>query len=176
MEIRLIILPSANIRNKTRQLALTYAKAGPHFFVVDNKSLIPHVTLFKVDIDKRSLDQLSDAINIQSRELSPMNLELYKLYGHSEGWLVWNIRSSGKLNNLRKKIAQAVRARAREGIVLKSKYSPHITLTKYKDAGLAKTVAKNRIALMAWKADTIAVTLSDKHSQVYKILSTHTLK
>lgn len=177
MNIRLIVLPSVKIRLQTKKLAVAYAKAGPHFFVVENKKLIPHVTLFRTKIYKRQLSSIYSAVTDALANHHPVRLELYRLYPHPDGWLVWEIRKKKELSNLRRELAKATKAFSTEASALKRDFRPHITLTKYKNSKIGKRVTKAISHPRSyWLADIVAVTLYNKYAQVHKVLKVFTLK
>lgn len=177
MQIRVAILPPQNISQMSGSLAKKYAKKFTHWFVVDNQKLFPHITLFCVDVSRKNLKELIRTVAGTGKKFKKFNLAIS---GHSlypGGWLGLKIRESKELKELRRSLFVKLKPFGPNNPKLKSAYSPHVTLTKFKNGkhGLLATKG-SKIPITKFKADTIALCLDKNYSQVYKIIKTFKLK
>ncbi|MFH1867286.1 MAG: hypothetical protein ABIJ81_04375 [Patescibacteria group bacterium] len=74
MLLDIVILPPALIRAKVGKFARTLAKSMPVRYVIDNHKLIPHVSLFHINISKNRLDKLIDVVKKISLHIKPFKI------------------------------------------------------------------------------------------------------
>ena len=176
MDVRFIVCPPAKINKLTSRLALK-AKRPQSQFIVDNRKLLPHITLFHLQIRK---DRLPEVIKITAdlvKNFSALNLKLVGYTADKQGWLVIDIKLTKQLERLRKNLFFAVKEYNRTRYMLKKFYHPHITLTKYNDSKTARLVKRQSLPQREnFRSNFVAVGLSDKHFQVYKVIKKFKLK
>lgn len=176
MDIRLVVLPPQNINRKVASVAKRFAKKFPSHFVVDNRKLLPHVTIFKMQIRKADLPAVLSVTKALLRQCKPFRLNLYRFYPDPDAWIVWDLESSKGLTNLRKTLARYLRLYHQVALVLKEPYHPHITLTRYKKLEhAAMAVKEERVVRETFLARVVAIAPYDKHSQVPKVLKRYRL-
>lgn len=178
MEIRFAIIPPGPISAMTATWAKKYARRAKHRFLVDNKKLFPHNTLFKVNVSKKNYLSLLSVCKKELRSFRSFNLEIKGfLVKKRNGNFAFKIKSSDKLNKLRKNLFGAIKnSKLVTKAYLKRTYHPHITLTTFFKKDPSAVVIKGELAPSAkFTVRDIGLCLS-RQTQVYKILNTVKLK
>lgn len=167
MEVRFAILPKAAESRVIGSLAKQVSKGFKCRVVVDNKKRFPHLTLFVLDVRKDKLKGLEK----KTRELL-RNARSFQMkaggYWSIRGFVVLDVKSNRELFAVRKKLY---------GRKLRFKYSPHFTLARLKDLKNCRKMINNAPKFhKILHADSVALCLSDRNSQVYKIIKKFKLK
>ena len=178
MQIRFVVLPPKNISEMASKLAKKYAAKFPHWFVVDNRKLFPHITLFCLEIKRRDLNTLTKVAGERLPKQKKLKLLIPRHAVYKDSWEGLKIKNNVGLSALRKNWFK--------GLVsfdkypqrkLKLSFSPHITLTKFKNKGHSRLAIKgSKILIKKFRADTIAMCLNNRFSQVTKIIKKFKLK
>lgn len=179
MQAHFVVLPPTNVAKKCGELAKKYSKKFPSYFALDNKRLIPHITLFTLEINKKNwLDAQKSTAQILGK-FKKLNLAIsrHSYYLRQDGdWLALKIKQSTYLSKLRTELFSTLKKLDASGIKLKH-YSPHITLTKFKPGYRAKAATKgSQLIKLNFTANTVAICQDAGFSQVYKIIKQFKLK
>jgi len=175
MKARFVILPPKSVRIFAGKIAPKVAGLHAHWFVVDNRKLIPHNTLFSVQLPKAKLHSLFRQASEVLQNHKPFQLRIIGFETDDGGWLALDIKSDKNLNRLRSDLAKKIN---KNGFVtkLRQPYRPHLTLTKFKQEQIAQEVKfELKPIKKEFIADSIAICLSNNFSQVTKILKTFKL-
>ncbi|MCH8069203.1 MAG: 2'-5' RNA ligase family protein [Candidatus Marinimicrobia bacterium] len=81
MLLDIVILPPKKLRDDVGKKISNIAKGRPYTYLVDNKKLIPHLSLFHININKRNLPELSEKIRVVLEHHKPFNIRSVK-FGH----------------------------------------------------------------------------------------------
>lgn len=176
MDIRFIALPDNIAFAKSVRLARKFGKLGRHYFVVDNKKLFAHITLFKGKIRNNELSKVYKAVDKVLIGFKQFKLRVDS-YHCEKGYLTLKIRDSEGLSAIRAMLYSGIKALTVGKLKIKRAFLPHITLTRFLDHRLANQVAgkEGKIAF-SFHVKKVATALSDDNDQVYKILKEFKLK
>jgi hypothetical protein len=203
MLIDIIILPPKNFRLKFGKLGLRIKMSFPAFYAVDNKKLIPHLSLFHIKTSKINAvteKVLAKFSGSKSLMIYPKQIAFHNI-GNS--YLIGGLGAK-KTSALQFFHESAVRAlyKFKSGPAFKPQkyynrrqryyrthfggnphmlefYNPHFTLARLKMLSPAQKLELNKLLrtkFIAFKADTIAVAQTNKNHQVIKILKEFKLK
>jgi 2'-5' RNA ligase len=175
MEIRIALIPPAKISVLAARLAKKYAVQAKHRFVVDNRNLFPHNTLFKVDVKKKDYIVLLGVVKTELRKFNPLRLDIKGFLISEGGWVGLKINPSSELIKLRKKLAEAVDQSKLAKVQLKSSYHPHLTLIRFYKPDASSLIKAEPVPRTKFIVRDIGLCLS-RQTQVYKILNTIKLK
>ena len=172
MEIRLAILPPPKVSKMAGELGRIYGAKFPSWFKVDNRILAPHITLFVLNIKPKDIAKLKSSAAKQVKFLKKFGLTISRHSVYPGGWTGLKIKDSKRLSVLRKTLFNALKSfDSLQPVKLKPKFSPHITLTKFKSPNNSRKAIKNsKILIRNFSAEVVAICLSNKHSQVTKAL------
>ncbi len=169
MRLHFVLLPDASTRKITAKYARHYTKKYPHEFEVDNRKLIPHITLLGANVTAAQYKKLEIELIAWLKAQHPIRLKVDGLLvWFPQAWVGFNIKSNPQLTKMRKQLFSLVQKYC-DGLVLKTSYNPHITITRLKrkeDESLPVTF--DSIPDMHFSAGTFAICLSGEHSQIYK--------
>lgn len=173
MKLRLVILPPPKINRLSAKLAERLSRNFPHKFIVDNRYLLPHVTLFSLQVHRKLLPGFLTRLSAHLRNQKSFRLQIegFQIYASiGGGWFSLKITPVDRFQAFCRPLKAFVkknRAQAQRYPV-----SPHITLTKFTNHAYAASTKRTATPFPAtvFRVDTIGVCLSDKYGQVYKIL------
>jgi 2'-5' RNA ligase len=202
MLLDIVILPPKNTRKLIATVTKKIAKKYPLRWRVDDRKLIPHITLFHILMKKSDLPKLYEKLERITRKHKQMNLSFTDVRPRSFA-LGISVKNTPHLYNLHKEVVQNLN-QYRTGVTAKKfffpikassslerqylkKYGkprvlklflPHITLCLLKDQSKNEEAKKfaERFKLKTFKADTIAIAEINGYFQVTKILKTFKLK
>lgn len=176
MKIRVVIIPPAHIRKLTAEYAKKIARTGRHHFVVDNKHLLPHITIFSAHLEQSQIPELTAKLKPNVARHKKISLELADFRLDEDVWFGWYVKPSKPLSDLRKALYKE--AKKVKGIEIKyvRAYKPHITFTKF----LTKRDTQKSLQYIGgnkkpFVASTVAITY-DKDTQVPGIIKHFRLK
>jgi 2'-5' RNA ligase len=176
MEIILAVIPPAGVSKEIGALGKSVVKRFPHQFVVDNQKLFPHITLFKIDMEKSDYGKLRKVVKDAVKRESRFNVRVNKFGMPAGGWLDLQVVRSGNLTKLRRRLIQAITAANWGDVSVKQKYRPHITLTRFNSDEVVQTAVKRKPQpSFTFAVNKIGLCLS-RQTQVYKIIETIKLK
>lgn len=202
MLLDIVILPPPKIRTAVAKLTKQVADKYQLKWRVDNKRLIPHITLFHVLIRDSDLPKILIASEGLVKQQKPFTLTFSEVEGgklsfgmslkrtkplydfHKQVITSFNKFRSGMtaskfttpLRFLTKKDKYYLRKFGVAWIL--SDFWPHITLAMLKNPNELSSVLvyANRFQFPRFRTDTLAVTKINKYFQVTKILQTFKLK
>jgi 2'-5' RNA ligase len=177
MEVNFFILLPPDINSKVAKNAQRVARLHPHRFIVDSKKFSPHITLFGATVNKNKLNFVLSKLTVflEGVKAFPVRTDGYS--SDKGGFLVLNIKPRRELEKFRKRLGTETKRYAKKIRPPRLPYSPHVTLTRFKEPGFALQMSRNQSALSTtFKLETIGVGLKDDQGQVYKILKTMSLK
>ena len=203
MLIDIVILPPKSFRKKFGKLGLNLKHRFPAFYAVDNKNLIPHLSLFHIRTNK--VERVTKAL--------PGRLADYKSFAiYPTRFTFHNIGNSYLIGGLEIKNTRALQVlheaavhglhKFKSGAAFKPQkfysqkqryyrtryggnphmlefYGPHLTLARLKILNPRQKSDLNKLLKVkfgAFKADVVAVAETDKNHQVIKILKQFKLK
>lgn len=173
MNYRIAILPSAKASKTVGKLATQFSKKFPSYFAVDNKKLLPHITLLVVDMPAKKRNEMFADVKEYLVKQKPISLVIKQYESHRGGWFSLEVNHSFRLAKLRLQLARKLR---KYGKISQEVFMPHITLTKYKKEEDAKLSAQSKVkASIKVKAEIVGICLSNKYSQVYKVINKYKL-
>lgn len=132
MELRYIFLLPAKIELLTSRLAIMYGVKFPHFYIVDNKNLYPHITLFTTSQRLNNFVKFRSKLSKFLRDFKPIKVKLGDFDVYKDGTFIIEIIESPELLNFRKKILNFVEHNLDEVLFRNKRYKPHITLFRYR--------------------------------------------
>jgi len=168
MHLRFVFLLPNKIAQKAASLALPASKLAEHWYIVDNKSLIPHVTIFDFEIKNSTFKKFQSEIERFVKHNMIPTLRLRGFWVNPKDYtLGLSVKKTDELKNFREEFFRFLRLFGEEANHHNWKeYSPHITLTKYKyknDAGRAmRNLDKVKMDL---KPSTVAAVIVNNHGQ-----------
>ena len=177
MKLHFTILPPSKMSQWSVRLAKRLTTKYECWFVVNNKNLYPHVTLFSAQVPKKQFASLSDSLENLAARFSALDLQIVGLStprATGGGWMALKIKSNNHLTKFREQVRKLVSGKIR----FKPYYNPHITLAKYKNPRDERSVrSQTKLPTKKFRAKILAVCVSDaEFSQVYKILKKYELK
>jgi len=201
MLLDVVILPPWMLRNRLGKKITRATSNSPCVFVVDNKKLIPHLSLFHIKTSKNRSDRLSRLIKEIVKEYHPFKIYsqgfkvqfggkgggfslsksrplvslheeiLNKCYHLRTGVMPWPWSALSKLT----KQKRIYRRKYGTSYILKL-FHPHFTMVLLKNGGDSEKVARKMFKTkFVFLADTIAVCEVNFYHQVTKILKTFKL-
>jgi 2'-5' RNA ligase len=202
MLLDIVILPPKLTRSKVGKKIQSVAKKYPHLYIVDNVTLIPHLSLFHLRVSKTKLKKLERVVEAIVQKYKPFRLKSVRFVRYSKDTVLhFRISKPAILTELNREIAEKCR-KFRDGELfiwyknspfskldrlyikkygsywsVERNFDPHLTMVRYKTpsdgAKMLKKMAKFRFN---FSADTVALCEINKHGQVYKILKQFKLK
>ena len=103
MLLDIVILPPRDIRKRIRKLTSEIGKRFPLKWRVDDRKLIPHITLFHILSEKSQLPKIYSEIQHQIRKQKPVKINFTQVQGFSIAFGL-NIRNSSSLQKLHQKM------------------------------------------------------------------------
>lgn len=200
MLIDIVILPPSNVRKTLRGFNKQLRKQLKLKWIVDNKSLIPHISLFHIRVDKEKINEIISGVSKISETTKKFPIEFLQANGHYPYFGI-NTTKSSKLYSLHQQVIKELKdlrkgempfihppktlltkgyAKKYGATGIFARYNPHITLGSIRrDVDFPLVLDKVNIKKKLFKAflaDTIAVAKIDKYWQVIKILKEFKLK
>jgi 2'-5' RNA ligase len=200
MLIDIVILPPSNVRSAVQHFNKKLKAQFQLKWVVDNKKLIPHVSLYHIKIEKRKLSDVVNEVGKIAEGAKKIPVDFVGANGHypyfgikttkSDELYILHKQVVGKLKDQRngempfihppKTLLAKKYAKNYGAIGLFSKYNPHVTLgatNKVRDfLALMDNVNKNQKLFKNFTASIIAVAEVDKYWQVVRIIKKFKLK
>ncbi|MFA4818381.1 MAG: hypothetical protein WC621_00910 [Patescibacteria group bacterium] len=193
MLLDIVILPPYKIRNLVGQAVVKSVGDFKYKYIIDNKKLIPHVSLFHVNINKRKLSNLVAAVKKSINNYQPVKISTKNILVDGNG--VWILLSNHKsLINLNRKMVRYCYP-LRDGMIpwmskrlptklekfnrekygthynIGKAFRPHFTMVKLKFDADAKIVGQRmKIIRFFFTANTIAICQVNNYCQVTKII------
>lgn len=179
MKIRIVLLPNQQVRHSAAKIAKQVAIFGNAAFVVDNKALLPHVTLCRFTCKKSNLQKVITAVRTALWGQKSFPVTLKGLRAAKDNGVCWSLRSSRQLSTLRQKVFRSVEPYILDAEYkkLKAPYKPHVTLALFKTSTEAVLASKAlRVQSRLFTATIIAVTPSVSYGQVPSIIERISLR
>jgi len=196
MNLDIVILPPASIRKKVAVLTRSLEKKYKMEWVVDNKKLTPHISLYHVLVEDGDVEKVISRIGKLIRKIKAGKSIMLKPYG-AAAFLSLEVKLTQAQSDFQKKVVKELNALRtgdcglpagnRLGRKYIEKYGspsvfenfiPHITLGMKKSqqslGDLVQLATKSEFN--EFKTDTIAVTKVNNYHQVTKIFKTFKLK
>ena len=170
MQIRVALLVNKSLSKVAKKLANNFARLSKSFFTVDGKKLAHHITLFDIFPSKGKISRAAKIAENIIQKQPNLKLAVSNLWKSTsgKGYLGLKIKPSKQLLNFRTKLFKILKNYHPQEVG--ERYSPHITLTRYKDPSFADEVTvKNKIK-GNYKFERVIFARVDVHGQVYKIL------
>lgn len=197
MLLDVVILAPLPLRKAIGKQSLRLKKEFKLLYAVDNKKLIPHISLFHLSIEPKNLSQVEKKLKtvVATQKAFPIKLDGVK---SGAQFFSYGIENSKNLYQLHKKIVSGLKdlrrgpmagkfvfAKGREKIIQEygapwvlKYFSPHITLGGVKKLSDVVQVTKAipKPILNSFKADEIAIVEVNSYWQVVKIIKEFKLK
>lgn len=200
MLLDIVILPPANLRNKIGKAVIQATAGHPCRYVIDNKKLIPHMSLFHIRTSSQRFPELGRKVKIVISKYCPQivrntglrayegiwgtilltnNKALQKLNKHivqecyklRTGQMPWNSKEKPKGPALKKRLKYGTQHNIGKTFV------PHFTVFAAPDETSAQKILKKLESFkFSFRGDTIAICRVNSNHQVTKILKTFRLK
>lgn len=176
MKIRLVVLPPTDIRKRTAEWAKKISKIAPHHFVVDNKNLLPHITIFSMLLEEKQIPELEKKIKKIIKAFKTIKLELKKFESYEGVWLMWSVKPSLELSKLLKALYKQAVTIDHSAVKILKPYRPHITFTKFRSTGKVERALKEFSDMKrVFTVSRVAIAY-DKDTQVPGIIKSFKLK
>ncbi len=199
MLLDVVILPSAKLRRKLGRKIKKAVNSIPHVFVVDNKKLIPHLSLYHIRTTKVRFDKLVELVHEIIKSYKPFKLKSKGEQTFPSGIVYYSIYKPAVLQRLHREVVDKCRIlktgpvpwnHARRPTKQETHYfkkygsrlllkffKPHFTMVKLKnlDNG-TKVIRKMKLGKFGFLADTVAICEVNNWLQVTKILKTFKLR
>ncbi len=194
MLIDIIVLPPANIRKNIAGLNKNLKENFAFKWTVDNKKLIPHISLFHINIKKSKLGEIMSKTSEVLKRVSPLEISFTAADGRYP-YIGIKTDKTDTLFNLHKKVIDNLKifrvkampfihkpktfldnqyAKKYGVIEVLTKFNPHITMGSVKNEDdftkVLDKINSNREILQNFTADTVALAEIDKYWQVKKII------
>ena len=192
MDLDIVLLPPKNISEKIGQSVLAIHRRVPLALTVDNKKLLPHISLLHLKASARDLIDIIKTVEAIALETKPFKI-CFNKPSHGELYFVININNTKSLRFLHQIVVKNVSLYKNGQVNLPPKgrtvlqrsyikkygvgnilkyFGPHITLGhvyKIKDQNkILKLVGQ--IKFQNFIAKRLAVAQVNKYHQVYKII------
>ena len=164
-------------------------------FVLNEKTCLPHVTLYMTEFPSKNIIKLKKLINQLAAKTKPFELKAIGYRRHQDGFIEIYYKKSKKILGLQKKLLKALNP-LRQGLVRESDklimnrmtarelkylskygyrsvgpcYSPHLTLSKFKDHKTLTYFPKNT-TLFSFTATRIRLAITGPFSTSRKTLA-----
>ena len=196
MLLDIVILPPPHIRKRVGEISKKIGKKYKLTWAVDNKKLIPHISLYHLSIAPNSLTEIFSGLQKLSLFFKPTVLTYIppRFYGKSI-WVGFN-RTKALRKMSRRMVYTFLKFQSGSlGFIPSTKlevqylnkygspfifqnFWPHVTIGKVKSLTdkhqILDCLVKNKLS--SFKCDTIALTETNKNHQVTKILKIFKLK
>jgi len=194
MLLDIVILPPDKVRQKISKAVTRATKGLDVELIVDNKKLIPHLSLFHINTKKESLSKLEKTIKESILFYTPVSIYQKDLYAEGEGWFGFTLSKHRELTKLKQRLvvncyplktAMMPWVHKRKPTKLernnRSKYGvsynigksfwPHFTLGQMSNEKDAKVVVVRLKGFdFSFKADTVALCEVNFWHQVTRVL------
>ncbi|MDP4000898.1 MAG: L-threonylcarbamoyladenylate synthase [bacterium] len=200
MLLDIVILPPKNIRDKIGKLTKKYGFKYPNVFIVDNKKIIPYLSLFHINTSRSELQKIILVIkkivkNHHAEKIHSIQFKVNKKNGIFE----YVLSNNAGLRSLQKEVFLSIHPfktglmpapRPYRDVFLTSKkqkqehkkygrpmgFGPHFTLGMLKNPKNGKKIAQNMKFDFEFLGNTVAITEVNKWWQVTKVLKVFKLK
>lgn len=187
MKVRIVILPPSDINRNIISVARKAHEISKSLFFLNGKDFVPHITLCRFEIDKKSIPDLQKDLKVLLINQKELVLNFYKFSLVNDGVnngseddhsLYLDLKGGQKLAKLRRNIFDLSKKYNTEAKYAKLKvFRPHVTLARF---GNRKTALKAGLAIdwshPQFTASTIALTNSIEFGQVSKVIKKFSLK
>ena len=192
MLLDIVILPPAAVRKSVAMAAKKYATGFKPVFVVDNKKLIPHVSLFHLKMNKNKLPKLEKMVKkiisgytpflIKSSKVSAYNRAIWFYLKkddrlrvlHRQIFIQCSLLRDGQISEIKKTMPILFKKYIVKygSYYVEKNFLPHFSLVQFhnnNEAMLAmdKGIKSKKIKFVS---DAIAICEIDKNGQVTKVL------
>lgn len=108
MLIDIVILPSNKIRNSIGSRIKEKAGKLPNYFLVDNKKLIPHLSLWHLKTSKNRIEPIRKTLQKLIKNQKPIKISAFNLQAipKYKGCVDFPVGNTKPLENLREKVVQ----------------------------------------------------------------------
>ena len=198
MLVDIVILPPNKIRNLVGQAIVKSVGNFKYVYIIDNKRLIPHISFFHINIDKRKLPIIFNIVKTHIKNYKPVKISSKNIFIDGNG--IWiSFANHKSLINFNRKMVKYC-APLRDGMIPwipkrlptklqkynREKYGthycigkgfvPHFTMVKLKNDVVAEVVGQRMKNIkFSFLSSTIAVCQINKYGQVTKVLKTFKL-
>ncbi len=154
--LNIIILPDLKVSQKALELSKKISQNYETYFTLDNQNFIPHITLYQTIFPKNNVSVLKDRIQKFAKTLKPFKITISTFSVSNETWASWNFLKTEELmklelqilelanplredlipENLKQLVTDAKGKQETENygaLLIKDRYTPHITLTRIKN-------------------------------------------
>ena len=195
MLIDIVILPQKNLRKKIGVKMKKEIGHAPNFFVVDNKKLIPHLSLWHMKTSYQKISKIVQELKRVAKEQKPIKINSFEFHAIEKykGCLEFLVKENKDLAKLQQKVFQKIYP-YKTGLMpqfasfLKIKYSeeklreikkygrslgfhPHFTMGWLKnEKDIIGVVKKMRAVKFKFQAKEIYICEIDKWWQVKRII------
>jgi 2'-5' RNA ligase len=197
------ITPSEEIIKYSVEVSNLLAQKGPTYFVLDDKSFLPHISLYYAEFPEENLARIISALQQLAKELNSFTA-LITGYGDYQDYVGVALKKTEGVQELQHKVIESINP-LREGII-RGKYQteeyqstlaepqkqnillfgyptvgadwdPHLTLTRFKDIHLARKFSEE----LSWeisqmRIDTLGVYAMGNNGTCIKLLDAIPLK
>lgn len=110
MLIDIVILPPEKIRNMVGVRVRKAFGNSPNFFVVDNKNLIPHLSLWHLRTSEKKLPKIAEELQQVVGKQKPIKIISSKFRGipKYKGCLEFPVKNNNSMRSLQKKVFENV--------------------------------------------------------------------
>ncbi len=198
MLLDIVILPPNKIRNLVARAVVKSVGDFKYGYIIDNKKLIPHISFFHININKRKLPVLFNIVKTNVNDYKPVKLFSKNVLVQGRG--VWIFLSNHEsLIDFNHKMVKYC-SPLRDGVIpwmskrlpnklekfnrqkygthynIGKAFRPHFTMVKLRLASEARAVGKEmKTVKFSFLADTVAICQVNNYGQVTKVLKTFKL-
>jgi 2'-5' RNA ligase len=166
INLNIVLLPSKEVSQKAIELSQKISKEFEVFFVLNEESRIPHVSLYHSAYPAENIPKVKEVIEDIANITASFPVELTNVFWQKEGWLDFQADKSEPLINLHNQVVERLNSFRKDNLMESDKedfsslskgeqesinlygyrharelFRPHLTITRLKN-GNAVTVSK----------------------------------
>jgi len=200
--LNIAIIPSEEATNQAIKMSQKISDELGSRFILGQKTLIPHATVYQAQYPSRNIDRLKDMVKDFAQKTDLFEIELNKITASHGTFLFWDCEKSPILQNLHEKVVELANP-LREGLIpsqlsdrenlssgdeydiktfgsmlIGSRYKPHITITRLnKDSDAEKAIELlSDTDNFSFKPRGLFLGYLGEHGTVTKIIENYSFK
>src|SRR3989344_2231095 len=159
--LNIVILPDEKVQQKALELSRKVSEKFETYFTLDNKKYFPHITVYQTHYPHKNVLALKEKLFKFAKNIKPFKVSASEITSIFNSWISWNLFKTKELTDLELQVLELANP-LREGLIseglkeiaqseqdseeienygallLKDRYTPHITITRIKDSDKVK--------------------------------------
>ncbi len=201
INLGIVLLPPQDVSQAAIQLSKRVADDFQTFFVLEEQSNLPHISLSHAAFPERNMPQIKKELRTLSEAFTAFLVELANVSWNKDGWIDIQAVKSKEFLNLHEEVVRALNP-LREGSIMASDevafssysvqeqqnlklygyrhavnlFRPHLTITRLQGGDVASAAQKLAGTTFRFAAKTLAVCQLGEHGTCKKLLENFELK